>query len=54
MESQEKYPQKFSFEFFPPKTDEGAEKLRAVRDELAKLKPEYFSVTFGEIGRAHV
>lgn len=50
MESQEKYPQKFSFEFFPPKTDEGAEKLRAVRDELAKLKPEYFSVTFGAGG----
>ena len=50
MESQEKYPQKFSFEFFPPKTDEGAEKLRAVRDELGKLKPEYFSVTFGAGG----
>ena len=50
MESQEKYPQKFSFEFFPPKTDEGADKLRAVRDELGKLKPEYFSVTFGAGG----
>jgi len=50
MESQEKYPQKFSFEFFPPKTDEGAEKLRTVRDELGKLKPEYFSVTFGAGG----
>ena len=50
MESQEKYPQKFSFEFFPPKTDEGAEKLLAVRDELGKLKPEYFSVTFGAGG----
>ena len=50
MESQEKYPQKFSFEFFPPKTDEGADKLRTVRDELGKLKPEYFSVTFGAGG----
>jgi methylenetetrahydrofolate reductase (NADPH) len=50
MESQEKYPQKYSFEFFPPKTPEGADKLRAVRDELGKLKPEYFSVTFGAGG----
>ncbi len=50
MESQKKYPPKFSFEFFPPKTDEGADKLRVVRDELGKLKPEYFSVTFGAGG----
>ena len=50
MDSQEKYPQKYSFEFFPPKTPEGADKLRTVRDELGKLKPEYFSVTFGAGG----
>ena len=50
MDSQNKYPQKFSFEFFPPKTEEGAAKLRVVRDELGKLKPEYFSVTFGAGG----
>ena len=50
METQQKYKQKFSFEFFPPKTSEGAEKLRVVRDELGKLKPEYFSVTFGAGG----
>jgi len=50
MESQQQYPQTFSFEFFPPKTEEGAQKLRVVRDELAKLNPLYFSVTFGAGG----
>jgi methylenetetrahydrofolate reductase (NADPH) len=39
-----------SFEFFPPKTPEGAEKLRAVRAKLATLEPEFFSVTFGAGG----
>jgi methylenetetrahydrofolate reductase (NADPH) len=40
-----------SVEFFPSKTAEGAEKLRTVRDELAKaLKPTFFSVTFGAGG----
>ncbi|MGZ3157985.1 MAG: methylenetetrahydrofolate reductase, partial [Burkholderiaceae bacterium] len=37
----------FSIEFFPPKTPDGIEKLRATRAQLAALKPEYFSVTFG-------
>ncbi len=40
----------FSVEFFPPKTPEGAEKLRATRRQLAEIKPEYFSVTFGAAG----
>lgn len=40
----------FSFEFFPPKTDAGAEKLREVRNTLAALKPEFFSVTYGAGG----
>lgn len=40
----------FSFEFFPPKTPEGAEKLRATREQLGQLKPEFFSVTFGAGG----
>jgi len=40
----------FSFEFFPPKTAEGAEKLRATRKQLAQLKPKFFSVTFGAGG----
>ena len=40
----------FSIEFFPPKTAEGAEKLRVTRGKLAALKPAYFSVTFGAGG----
>jgi methylenetetrahydrofolate reductase (NADPH) len=40
----------FSIEFFPPKTAEGAEKLRATRARLATLGPAYFSVTFGAGG----
>ena len=39
-----------SIEFFPPQTPEGVEKLRAVRERLAVLKPEFFSVTFGAGG----
>ncbi|MCP9758148.1 methylenetetrahydrofolate reductase [NAD(P)H] [Aquitalea sp. S1-19] len=40
----------FSFEFFPPKTDEGMAKLRNTRAQLAQFKPEFFSVTFGAGG----
>lgn len=40
----------FSIEFFPPKTPEGAEKLRIARAKLADLQPKYFSVTFGAGG----
>jgi methylenetetrahydrofolate reductase (NADPH) len=39
-----------SFEFFPPKTAEGAAKLRATRQQLYALKPEFCSVTFGAGG----
>lgn len=39
-----------SFEFFPPKTSDGAEKLRLVRQQLYALKPEFCSVTFGAGG----
>lgn len=39
-----------SFEFFPPKTSEGVEKLRETRLQLAKFNPEFFSVTFGAGG----
>lgn len=39
-----------SFEFFPPQTPEGTEKLTAARQRLAALKPEFFSVTFGAGG----
>jgi len=50
MESQREQPKKFSFEFFPPKTPEGMEKLRATRRQLAQLNPSFFSVTFGAGG----
>ena len=39
-----------SLEFFPPKTPEGAAKLRTVRQALYVLKPEFCSVTFGAGG----
>lgn len=39
-----------SFEFFPPKTPEGAEKLRKVREDLYALNPQFFSVTYGAGG----
>jgi methylenetetrahydrofolate reductase (NADPH) len=40
----------FSFEFFPPATPEGVAKLRATREQLARLGPKFFSVTFGAGG----
>jgi methylenetetrahydrofolate reductase (NADPH) len=39
-----------SFEFFPPKSAEGAEKLRGVWERLVPLKPRFFSVTYGAGG----
>ncbi|OYT92789.1 MAG: methylenetetrahydrofolate reductase [NAD(P)H] [Burkholderiales bacterium PBB3] len=39
-----------SLEFFPPKTVEGADKLRVVRQKLYALRPEFCSVTFGAGG----
>ena len=43
-------PSPVSFEFFPPKTPEGAVKLLVVRQELYALKPQFFSVTYGAGG----
>jgi len=40
----------YSFEFFPPRTTEGANQLKKVRTQLGALKPEFFSVTFGAGG----
>jgi methylenetetrahydrofolate reductase (NADPH) len=40
----------FSFEFFPPKTDEGVANLRRTYQELCALNPAFFSVTFGAGG----
>ena len=39
-----------SLEFFPPKTPEGAEKLRVARQGLYALRPDFCSVTFGAGG----
>jgi len=40
----------FSFEFFPPKSDEAVQKLRAARTRLAQVRPDFFSVTYGAGG----
>lgn len=40
----------FSCEFFPPKTEAGFEKLKTISTELAEVKPEFFSVTYGAGG----
>ena len=42
--------QSVSFEFFPPRTPEGTDKLRVVRRELAAFAPDFYSVTFGAGG----
>ena len=39
-----------SFEFFPPNTPVGSDKLKAVVQELAAAQPEFFSVTYGAGG----
>lgn len=50
MESQKKHAPTFSFEFFPPKTPEGVQRLSATWHQLAQLKPRFFSVTYGAGG----
>jgi methylenetetrahydrofolate reductase (NADPH) len=40
----------FSFEFFPPKSDEGERNLRAALESLAPLEPDFASVTYGAGG----
>ncbi len=50
MQSQKKYPPSYSFEIFPPKTEQGAEKLRGVCDQLMQVNPLYISVTYGAGG----
>src|SRR3954447_16839744 len=40
----------FSFEFFPPKTEEGARNLAAALDELSGMDPTFVSVTYGAGG----
>jgi methylenetetrahydrofolate reductase (NADPH) len=48
--SQKKHARTFSFEFFPPNTPEGADKLAQTARQLAQLKPKFFSVTYGAGG----
>jgi methylenetetrahydrofolate reductase (NADPH) len=43
-------PIELSFEFFPPKSADGIEKLRATRAQLLPLAPKFVSVTFGAGG----
>ena len=40
----------FSFEFFPPKTDDGHANLRATLDTLRHDSPDFVSVTYGALG----
>jgi methylenetetrahydrofolate reductase (NADPH) len=40
----------FSFEFFPPKTDEGEQRLRETLGALRELEPDFVSVTYGAGG----
>lgn len=48
--SSQQHPLGISFEFFPPNTDAGRDKLMLVRDELATRNPRFFSVTYGAGG----
>ncbi len=50
MQTQKKFPRTFSFEYFPPKDDAARAKLHETTQELAQLKPKYFSVTYGAGG----
>ncbi len=50
MEPQVKHKLRFSFEFYPPRTPESTAKLQTTQEQLAKLKPDFFSVTYGAGG----
>lgn len=50
MDSQKKHPRAFSVEFFPPRDEAGRLQLRETTVALARLKPKFFSVTFGAAG----
>ena len=50
MDSQRGKARKYSFEFFPPKSAEGMAKLQGTVRQLAQLKPDFFSCTYGAGG----
>ena len=50
MHTSQKHAQLYSFEFYPPKSPEGAVTLQQVYSKLAALNPDFFSVTFGAGG----
>ncbi len=50
MQTQKNKARVFSFEFFPPKTPEGMQRLVETQRQLAQLGPEFFSVTYGAGG----
>lgn len=50
MESQKNYPQHYSMEFFPPKSDEAEVVLKRTLQKLVILRPRFCSVTFGAAG----
>jgi len=50
VQSQKKLPKSFSFEFYPPKTAQGKDRLRATWKQLGQLKPKFFSCTYGAGG----
>ena len=44
----------FSFEFFPPKTEEAEAQLQRTLLELAPLQPSFVSITYGAGGTTRV
>lgn len=50
MKSQQKYPQRLSLEFFPPRTEKGMANLKNIIEGYKVIDPEYMSVTYGAGG----
>lgn len=50
MHSQKQWPRSISFEFFPPKSDEARAKLHEAAANLARMRPQFVSVTYGAGG----
>lgn len=50
MQSQQKFAQKLSLEFFPPRTEKGMQNLKNAAKQLGAMNPEYMSVTYGAGG----